>query len=76
MRIRMNERRTGSPDGQHVYTYEAGETYSADSMPPVDDDLAQVFVREGWAEEVKPEPPAMKRARKVTGPDEVKTDGE
>lgn len=76
MRIRMKERRMGSPNGRHVYAYEAGETYDADTTPPVDDDLASVFVREEWADDLDamPTTPAAKRARKVTGPDEVKED--
>lgn len=73
MRIRMKERRDGSPNGRDVYTYEAGETYDADTMPPVDDDLAAVFVREGWAEDAGKPVPAS-RARKVTGPTETKED--
>lgn len=74
MRIRMKERREGSPDGRHVYTYETGETYDADTTPPVDDDLATVFLREGWAEDATKAPPAASRAKKVTGPTETKED--
>lgn len=52
MAIRMTEAREGSPDGIRVHEYEEGREYSATSRPPVSDDLAAVFVREGWAEEV------------------------
>ena len=74
MRIRMKERRDGSPNGRDVYTYEAGETYDADTTPPVDDDLAAVFVREGWADDATKAPPVASRAKKVTAPTEVKED--
>lgn len=77
MRIQMRETRAGSPDGRVVYTYEAGEIYDAETIPPVDDDLAAVFVREGWADDVaavsKPAS-AAKRATKVSKPDEGKDD--
>ena len=74
MRIRMTETRLGSPDGRAVHEYAAGETYDGATTPPVSDDLAAVFVREGWAVDAdeRVETPAAKRARKVTGPDEVK----
>jgi len=78
MRITMRETRLGSPNGRDVHTYEAGETYDADTIPPVDDDLASVFLREGWAVDADalPTTPAARRASKVTGPTEVKADGE
>lgn len=79
MRLRMKETRHGSPDGRAVHAYQAGEVYDADTTPPLSDDLASVFLREGWAEEVSetdtaPETPAAKRARKVTGPTETKAE--
>ena len=77
MRIRMKETRRGSPDGRFVYDYVAGETYDGATTPQMSDDLAAVFVREGWAVDASErETPAAKRSRKVTGPDEVKDDGE
>jgi hypothetical protein len=72
MRIRMSETRQGSPDGRVVYEYTAGETYSGDTTPPVSDDLAAVFVREGWAVVAGTLVPAKARAKKVTGPAETK----
>lgn len=107
MRITMKQRRLGSPDGHHVHPYIEGETYHAESYPPMSDDLASVFLREGWAidADAEPEPgdvPVVtegdepgestdesegdesetegeptaptKRAKKVTGPTETKTD--
>lgn len=43
MRVTMTETRNGSPDGITVQTYEAG---TAHNLP---DDLANVFLSEGWA---------------------------
>lgn len=75
MRIRMTETRLGSPDGRTVHEYAAGETYDGATTPPMSDDLAAVFVREGWAVDAdERETPAKARARKVTGPTEVKDD--
>lgn len=42
--VTMRETRDGSPDGVTVNRYAAGETYR------VSDDLADVFVSEGWAD--------------------------
>ncbi len=78
MRIRMTESRMGSPNGRTVHEYRAGETYDASTTPPTSDDLAAVFIREGWAvdadavEAPEIEAPAAKRSRKVTGPSETK----
>jgi hypothetical protein len=47
MNIRMLKTMRGSPDGIQVFEYRAGQKYD---LP---DDLAQVFLREGWAEEDK-----------------------
>ncbi len=46
-RIRMIQTRYGSPDGIQVLQYQAGQIYS------VPDDLANVFLSQGWAEEDK-----------------------
>ena len=46
-RIRMIQTRYGSPDGIQVLQYQAGQVYS------VPDDLANVFLSQGWAEEDK-----------------------
>lgn len=42
--VTMLENRTGSPDGIRVHRYTAGETYR------VSDDLAKIFIDQGWAE--------------------------
>ncbi len=47
MKIKMLETRTGSPDGVRVRSYAKGEQYE---LP---DDLAQVFVQEGWGKPVQ-----------------------
>jgi hypothetical protein len=47
MNIRMLKTMRGSPDGIQVFEYQAGQKYD---LP---DDLAGVFLREGWAEEDK-----------------------
>lgn len=46
-KIRMIRTTKGSPDGVQVFQYVAGQVYL---VPP---DLADLFVREGWAEEDK-----------------------
>lgn len=52
-----------------------GETqeFMADTVALLSDSLAEVVVKEGWAELALPkEPPAETRETKVTGPDETK----
>jgi len=46
VKIKMLETRTGSPDGVSVRTYVKGEQYE---LP---DELARVFVHEGWGKPV------------------------
>jgi hypothetical protein len=46
-RIRMIQTRFGSPDGIQVFQYRAGQVYS------IPDDLANIFLAQGWAEEDK-----------------------
>lgn len=46
-RIRMNQTAFGSPDGIQVFQYQAGQIYT------IPDDLAKVFLAQGWAEEEK-----------------------
>lgn len=61
MRIRMISTRRGADDGSTVRTYEAGAEYE---LPETErgQDLARVFLREGWAVDANPpepvEPPA------------------
>lgn len=66
MRIRMKETRRGADDGHTVREYLAGREYDLSGTPRAED-LAQVFVREGWADEVKA-PPAAEPARKPEPP--------
>jgi hypothetical protein len=71
MKIQMVTTERGSPDGNTVLEYEAGEEYE------VPEELGEVFVREGWAKpaeapaaEKKPaarKPAARKRAAKAKG---------
>jgi len=46
-RIRMIQTKYGSPDGIQVLQYQAGQVYL------VPDELANVFLSQGWAEEDK-----------------------
>lgn len=62
MRVRMIVTKKGSPDPCTVNTYQEGQEYEVPAP------LGTVFVREGWAEEVKPEHPAASRATKVVKP--------
>jgi hypothetical protein len=55
MRIRMLRHQYGSPDGVTLLVYEQGHEYDLSGGERALD-LAAVFVREGWAVEVKPEP--------------------
>ena len=48
----MLEDALGSPNGHTVYRYTAGEVYTRDSEPPVDDHLMSSFVTSGRAVEV------------------------
>jgi hypothetical protein len=50
MRIIMERTQDGSPDGITVLRYHQGEEYDAP------DTLAHIFLGEGWAREVVPEP--------------------
>ncbi len=48
MKIRMLSTRRGADDGITVRTYEAGAEYELPETPR-GQDLAEVFLREGWA---------------------------
>ena len=61
----MRETHRGSPDGLSVYTYEANTEYDL----PVD--LAAVFIRERWAEEID-ELPLPKYEKKIVKPNRKK----
>ena len=56
MRIRMRETRRGSDDGVTVKDYLVGQEYELTGSPRAED-LAAVFVREKWADQVKPTAP-------------------
>lgn len=49
MRIHVTKTQLGSPDGIEVVKFQAGTRHT---MP---DELAQVFLREGWGEEAEAE---------------------
>jgi|SRR5579859_660950 len=49
--IRMLEDAEGSPNGHTVYRYTAGEVYTRESAPPVDEHLMTSFVSSGRAVE-------------------------
>lgn len=72
-RLRMRETRRGSHNGQHIFTYEAGEVYDPRTSPPMSTALAIIFLGEGWAEDADAAPLAVNRAAKVVGPSETKT---
>lgn len=59
LEILVTQTMEASPDGRTVRTYEAGRAYE---MPPA---LAEVFVREGWGEEIVPEPEVPEPPRRV-----------
>lgn len=61
MKIRMLETKDGSPDGLKVNTYEKGTEHDL-SGSAGEQDLASVFVREKWAEEVKGKKAAENKA--------------
>lgn len=55
MRLRMKETKAGSPNGIHIFSYYAGQEYSEESAPHLSPGLAEIFLAEGWAEEVASE---------------------
>lgn len=55
MRIRMLSDQRGADDGFTVRTYFAGKDYDIGGTPRADD-LAAVFLREGWAEQSDAKP--------------------
>lgn len=62
MKIRMLRHQYGSPDGSSLLIYEEGRQYDLTGTER-ERDLAAVFVREGWAVEVKPEPVVEAKAQ-------------
>lgn len=61
MRVRMLETRRGSLDGLTVQPFEKGQVYDL-SQTEMTRSLAGIFLRAGWAEEVKVRPPEPERA--------------
>lgn len=57
MKIKMLSTQKGSIDGIHLAVYETGSVHDLRSSKG-ERELATVFVREGWAVEVPPDPPA------------------
>jgi hypothetical protein len=53
MRLRMLKTASGADDGITLRAYEAGAEYNLPETPR-GKDLAQVFLREGWAEQAEP----------------------
>ena len=62
MKIKMLETRLGSPDGRTVHSYARGEQYE---LP---DDLAKVFVGEGWGKQVSTRNRKQVTRKKDQGP--------
>ncbi len=52
-RILVTTTTRASPDGTAVHRYLAGETYGPDTDPPMPAELAVVFLRECWGQEVQ-----------------------
>ena len=50
VRILVTTTTRASPDGLRVFTYDAGQSYGAESNPPMPAALAETFLREGWGE--------------------------
>lgn len=59
-RIRMLQTRYGSPDGIQVFQYQAGQIYS------IPDNLADIFLSQGWAQEDKTLDGMMETQQTVT----------
>jgi hypothetical protein len=57
MRLRMLTTMRGAEDGCTVREYREGVEYELGGTPRADE-LARVFLREGWAEEASAPPPA------------------
>ena len=55
MRLRMKESKSGSPNGLHIFLYQQGQEYDESTSPRLPAKLAEVFLIEGWAEEVADE---------------------
>jgi hypothetical protein len=71
MLVKMLETKLGSPDGIQVNEYKKGEEYDLPSS------LAQVFLDEGWAEEVKEsKKPGPEQNKVDSGPNENKSESD
>lgn len=72
--IRMLVDADGAPHGHTIYSYEAGEVYAPDTLPPATEWLMSAFVTSGRAVEVDASgnpvvTPASRRAKKAVASD-------
>lgn len=64
MRLIMLCTQTGSLNGRDLLTFTAGQEYDLpEHLPDGSPGLGTVFLREGWAQEVPPEPEPVTRPR-------------
>lgn len=68
MRLRMKETKAGSPNGIQIFSYQQGQEYSESTSPRLSPDLADVFLVEGWAEEVADEAASFPAAEPAPAP--------
>jgi len=61
MKVKMLRRVPGSRDGIRIELFDAGQEVEFGDDPR-EQDLLQVFLREGWAEEVRARPAAPENA--------------
>lgn len=67
MLIRMLSTHRGAADGFTLREYKTGEQYDLSGAQRAVE-LAQLFVREGWAEQVKAQEPAQPEPPKASAP--------
>jgi len=58
----MIETKPGAEDGIHVVEYQKGHVYN------LSDELARVFIREGWAEKVTKRGPRTRKTKQAHPP--------
>jgi hypothetical protein len=74
MRVRMKQTIRGSRDGVAVETFEAGSEVEF-GLAPREQELLQVFLREGWAEEVRARPAAPENESRGDAPENAAASG-
>lgn len=74
MRVRMKRTVPGAADGFTVVQFKEGEEYDL-TQTPRSKDLAQVFVREGWAEEIGAAPARERKKVRLPLRDEYVASG-